>query len=224
MISPLTQSNACPLCECSLCSVLCKDSVREYFKCPECFLIFVPSHCFLSAKDELLLYQQHQNDVADPEYRKFLSRVFVPLAEKLSPQSSGLDFGCGPGPALAAMFSEAGHQMRVFDLFFARDMSVFQDTYDFIVSTEVFEHLHEPRNELLRLWSCLKPGGWLGVMTKRCKNESRFCQWFYRIDPSHVIFFSDQTFQWVARLLNAELHILSDDVVLMQRKTKPSES
>ena len=40
---------------------------------------------------------------------RFLGRLAEPLVERLDPGASGLDFGCGPGPALAAMLTRRGY-------------------------------------------------------------------------------------------------------------------
>ena len=39
-------------------------------------------------------------------YRSFLGRLAIPLQAKLSSGDTGLDFGCGHGPALADMLEE----------------------------------------------------------------------------------------------------------------------
>lgn len=57
------------------------------------------------------------------------------------------------------MFEEAGHEMAIFDKFYAPDSKVFRKRYDFITATEVLEHLKKPKVELNRLWALLPPGG-----------------------------------------------------------------
>jgi len=52
-----------------------------------------------------------KNSPDDPRYRAFLSRLFIPLNERIAPESCGLDFGSGPGPTLSVMFEEQGHTM-----------------------------------------------------------------------------------------------------------------
>ena len=76
----------------------------------------------------------------------------------LAPESCGLDFGSGPKPTLSVMFEEAGHCMTTFDYFYENVPSAFERQYDFITATEVVEHLHNPKEELERLWACLKQG------------------------------------------------------------------
>jgi len=37
--------------------------------------------------------------------------------------------------------------------------------YDYIFSTEVFEHFFEPQKEIKKIYDLLRPGGYLVVMT-----------------------------------------------------------
>ncbi len=175
----------------------------------------MPSSQFLSASAEQAEYDLHQNSPADQRYRKFLSRLFTPLAARLPSGSCGLDFGSGPGPTLSVMFEEIGHVVAIYDIFYAKDESVFEQQYDFITATEVVEHLHHPREELERLWICLKPGGTLAVMTKLARDREAFARWHYKDDLSHVCFFSQPTFHWLAAHWQATLTFVNQDVVFL---------
>jgi SAM-dependent methyltransferase len=141
----------------------------------------------------------------------------VPLIHRLAPGASGLDFGSGPGPTLALMLREAGFPTRIYDPLYAPDDQVWELAYDFITASEVVEHLRSPRLELERLWQVLKPGGWLGIMTKRVWNRRAFTTWHYKDDPTHVVFFAEQTFAWLARHWSATLEIIGPDVVLLNK-------
>ncbi|CAN5400893.1 class I SAM-dependent methyltransferase [soil metagenome] len=193
------------------------ESVRDYYHCGECDLIFVLPEQRISAGEEFSRYEMHENDPADPGYRKFLARLFKPLIKKLPEKSCGLDFGSGPGPTLHLMFEEAGHTMRIYDPFFAMDSSVFDEQYDFITTTETAEHLHDPLKELSRLWGCLKPGGYLGVMTHRWTTVEKFKNWHYINDDTHVIFFHENTFRWLQKRWDAGLEIYERDVVIFEK-------
>ncbi len=203
----------CPLCRTSGGRHFYQDS-RDYYRCPICSLVFVPPHQFLSADEEKAVYDDHQNSAADPRYRRFLDRLFTPMSLCLAPNSFGLDFGSGPGPTLSVMFEEAGHRMEVYDPFYASDTKPLQQRYDFITASEVVEHLHFPRRELDRLWSCLKPGGWLGIMTKRVIDREAFSHWHYKDDLTHVGFTSIETFRWLAAHWQATMTVPANDVVL----------
>jgi hypothetical protein len=139
------------------------------------------------------------------------------LNETLAETSRGLDFGCGPGPALAAMFREAGHSVALYDPFYVPDSSVLNDSYDFISATEVVEHLYLPGHELSRLWRILAAGGTLGVMTKLVLDQEAFSGWHYKNDPTHVCFFSRQTWRWWAQKHGARLTFAAADVVLLKK-------
>jgi 2-polyprenyl-3-methyl-5-hydroxy-6-metoxy-1,4-benzoquinol methylase len=180
--------------------------------------VFVPPEWYLSREAELAQYQLHRNDVADVGYRQFLSRLMLPLIAKLTPGACGLDFGCGPGPALAHMLRESGFEVALYDSFFAPDASVLEArSYAFICATEVVEHLHHPGRELERLWSLLQPGGYLGIMTKLVSDKTAFANWHYKNDPTHVCFFSRDTWRWWALEHDASLDIIGADVILLQR-------
>ena len=207
----------CPLCKEENAPEFFQDKRRYYLRCQVCKLIFVPSSQFVSTADEKNRYDLHQNSPEDLQYRRFLSRMFTPLAQRLTPGSYGLDFGCGPEPLLSKMFEEAGYPMSTFDYFYNNVPSVLTKQYDFITATEVVEHLHDPGKDLDRLWTCLKPGGHLGIMTKFSVDHANFSQWYYKNDRTHVCFFSQPTFTWLAARWNAKLSFHDDDVVLFQK-------
>jgi 2-polyprenyl-3-methyl-5-hydroxy-6-metoxy-1,4-benzoquinol methylase len=178
----------------------------------------VPPDWHLTPNTERAEYELHQNDVHDQGYRSFLSRLFLPLRERLSPGARGLDFGCGPAPALAEMLRESGFQVAVYDRFFAPEVESLGASYNFICATEVVEHLHHPGRDLEHLWSLLEPGGWLGIMTKLVHDRDAFSTWHYKNDPTHVCFFSTDTWHWWAQLHTASLEIIGADVILLQRR------
>ena len=60
----------------------------------------------------------------------------------------GLDFGCGPGPALANMMQSDGYEMEIYDPFFFPNKDALSKKYDFITCTETAEHFFNPHDEL----------------------------------------------------------------------------
>lgn len=208
--------DVCPLCCSQKCNDFARDSVRLYHRCDDCGLVFVPSRFHLSLANEKAQYDFHQN-IDEPGYRHFLSRVCDPLLARLHERSTGLDFGCGPGPVLATMLREQGHSVFLFDQFYYPDKNVLQQEYDFITATEVFEHLQKPQDVIQTLWSCLRKNGILAVMTKLAQDQLSFSMWHYKTDPTHIIFFSVQTFEFLAKSLNAEIEFFGNDVVLLRK-------
>lgn len=207
----------CPLCVCSEQSAYYNDFKRSYLRCTQCQLVFVEPSQRLEPAAERAEYALHQNSPEDLGYRRFLSRLMDPLLPLLQPQSQGLDFGCGPGPTLSVMLEEHGHTVALYDVFFYPDRSVLDQAFDFITATEVVEHLHAPGAVLTDLFQRLKPGGLLGIMTKRVRSRDAFANWHYKNDPTHVCFFHEDSFTWLAQHLNATLNIIGDDVVILQR-------
>ncbi|WP_461536599.1 class I SAM-dependent methyltransferase [Spongorhabdus nitratireducens] len=181
-------------------------------------LVFVPPEFHLSSEDEKAIYDQHNNQVDDPGYRRFLSRIYEPVCERITSEAEGLDFGCGPGPALAEMFSEAGYRMKVYDLYYANDPTTLERQYDFITATEVIEHLASPGEVIDLLLSLLKPGGTLGLMTKLVKNREAFANWHYIRDPTHICFFSKSTFDWLSSRYAVKTEVLGQDTILISSR------
>ncbi len=213
----MTTEVPCPLCDHRKAAPYHEDSRRSYLQCLRCDLVFVLPAQRPTLAQERAEYDLHQNRVDDPGYRKFLSRLAQPLLDELPPGSRGLDFGCGPGPALAAMLAEAGHQVTLFDAYYQPDAAVLRPGYDFITATEVVEHLHAPGAELDRLWQLLLPGGVLGVMTKLVRDQAAFAGWHYKNDITHVCFFSRASWRWWAERYRARLAFVGADVILLYR-------
>lgn len=220
----MTDKLPCPLCDSPETAFYLRDRRREYLQCGVCRLVFVPPAFFLSAAAEKTEYDLHQNEVDDPGYRRFLSRLCDPLLRRLSPGAAGLDFGCGPGPALAAMLQEAGHPVTPYDPFYFPDSSALSRRYAFICATEVVEHLHRPGWELDRLWGLLEPGGVLGVMTKLVRDRAAFATWHYKNDPTHLCFFSRDTWVWWAQQRGADLEFVAADVILLGQASSEDSS
>ena len=194
-----------------------KTPARDFYQCSRCQLVFVDPDQRLSAREEKAEYDFHQNSVNDSAYRKFLSRIQLPLQERIKPSSHGLDFGCGPGPALSVMLAEQGYKMSVYDIFYYDDRAVLERHYDFVTATEVAEHLFDPGEVLQQLWSLLNSGGVLALMTKRVIDQRAFANWHYKNDATHVCFFSCSTFEWIAEQWNAKLEFVGQDVVFITK-------
>ncbi len=207
----------CPLCGDSATESYCTDKNRQYYHCGQCYLVFVPEIYHLNNSAERAIYDQHENVVDDPGYRRFLSRIQIPLDKRLSDGSYGLDFGCGPGPALAAMLEETGHRVNLYDVFYYPDSSVLAEQYDFVTATEVIEHLHSPERVWKEWLNMLKPDGWLGIMTKLVKDVDAFSKWHYKNDLTHVSFFSQETFKYLAKRDKLMLEFVGDDVIFLRK-------
>jgi len=213
---------SCPLCLSDSAERFHQDntkrSQREYWRCNQCALVFVPPTFFLNRDAEKAEYELHENALADDGYRQFLNRFWKPFQEMIPECSDLLEFGCGPGPLLTSMMREAGHRVACFDPFFANDSSVLRvQAYDGVTATEVFEHLHDPKGVLEACLSYLKPTGSLGIMTKLVTTQEAFSKWHYKNDLTHVVFFSEATYQWIATQYELEWRQLAVDVAVFSK-------
>jgi SAM-dependent methyltransferase len=145
-------------------------------------------------------YAKHENDPADPAYRRFLARAIEPLLAVVPRGASGLDYGCGPGPTASLMLRAAGVHCVDYDPFFFPNPGALcgRERYDCIVCTETCEHFHQPLRDFALLDRLLKPGGWLALMTEPRDPEASFASWWYPGDPTHVSFFAPSTIDWLA--------------------------
>lgn len=208
---------ACPVCGAVDVRPFMQVDGRAYLRCLACEATFVPPAQRPAAAVERAEYELHRNDPSDPGYRRFLDRLAGPLLARLAPASAGLDYGCGPGPALADMLCAAGHRMTLYDPFFAPDRAALARTYDFVTCTEVAEHFHDPAGEFAHLDGLLRPGGWLAVMTCFQTDDVRFAHWHYRRDPTHVVFYREATFRVLARRFGWQCEVPRKNVVLMRK-------
>ncbi|WP_105173237.1 class I SAM-dependent methyltransferase [Pseudoalteromonas sp. T1lg24] len=210
-------SEPCPLCLHSKSTFYSEDKRRAYYQCELCQLVFVARSQLISLEQEKQIYDSHENDVNDAGYQKFLSRALTPLLPELAEASLGLDFGCGPGPALAKMLTEKGHATALYDIFYYPNTEALNRQYDFVTCTEVIEHLANPNEVWAQLLNLLKPNGVLVVMTKLVIDQARFKNWHYKNDITHINFFSRATFDYLAQHHGLSLTYHGDDVMLFKQ-------
>lgn len=207
----------CLLCGYRHVSLFSQIGALNYFRCDQCQLVFLEPSSMPDQNTAKAHYDLHENDPDDPNYRAFLRRLANPLMEKIAEGSYGLDYGCGPGPGLAALLSEHGFAMEVYDPIYADDEDVLEETYDFITCTEVVEHFHFPKADFERFDHLLKPGGWLAIMTSWLTDEIDFDHWYYRCDPTHVCFFNQTTLQHWAAEKNWLVYFPAANVALIKK-------
>ncbi len=205
----------CPLCGEGAAEPFDTADGREYLHCPVCRLIFVPQKYWPSPSEERARYDMHQNAPDDEGYISFLETIAAPLANQLllevsppganptgasptgagSTRTSGLDYGCGPEPVLCRLLQERGFTVHPYDPHYFPENP--EGPFDFIVSTETFEHFRHPRREIERIRALLRPGGLLGVMTAFWSEEVFRANWHYRRDFTHLCFYRRETIEWI---------------------------
>ncbi|MBN2802832.1 MAG: class I SAM-dependent methyltransferase [Deltaproteobacteria bacterium] len=207
----------CPVCDSLKYHLYKKDLKRDYLKCEDCNFIHVPKEFHLTPELEKSHYSFHRNSPDDMDYRKFLGRLFQPVNNLLKKQSSGLDYGCGSGPTLHLMFEEVGHKMKAFDPFYFNNQLLLENKYDFITLSEVAEHMFTPKMEFIKLFEMLNNPGILGIMTSLIPENMDFLNWHYIKDPTHVSFYSKETFSFLGNIFNSNPIFIDNNIIIFKK-------
>jgi hypothetical protein len=152
----------CPLCLSDTCRVYFEEKshlgYRKFWCCEACGVIFLDPALRMNQAEAKKRYDFHRNSPEDPHYRAFLSRLLDPLQKYLPPGACGLDYGCGPGPAIRFIMQARGLEVSNFDPIYFPNEELLDAQYDFITCTEVLEHLGNPRAVFQKLHGMLKAG------------------------------------------------------------------
>ncbi|NVJ50575.1 MAG: class I SAM-dependent methyltransferase [Gammaproteobacteria bacterium] len=210
----------CILCLSTALSPYHQDTKRAYWQCANCELVTVEPDFWLTPDAERAEYDKHENSLEDVGYLKFLARAYQPVLNLVTAPAKGLDFGCGPAPALAHHLNQQGYDVSYFDKFYFPDTATLEQTFDFITCTEVIEHLSTPRAVLTLFQQQTNPGGIWVIMTKRVISLDAFRNWHYKNDPTHIAFYSDATFDWIAQHFKMTIIERQKDVVVLKDSTR----
>ena len=191
-----------------------------YYHCSECEYIFKDPSVYQDLPTQKDRYDLHENEEENEGYRAYFKRFLdyvLPLVQK---PESALDFGCGESSLLASMLEERGISCDYYDPIYHPKGLIDSKKYDIIVSTEVFEHLHQPRETFENLVDRLNPGGYLAIQTEFHPNEmTAFKNWYYPKDPTHIVFFTAKTFEVLSDLFKCR--VIDDNgknIVVMKKK------
>jgi hypothetical protein len=210
----------------SRCRLCFYDSKRNFLSgpdgrihdlCGKCFLISAREEDFLSFSEEKKRYALHRNSPHDEGYRNFLMQAVNPALGFLRRDMRGLDYGCGPGPALSVILKEKGFDCHDYDPFFFPEIP--PGKFDFIFATETAEHFFFPGKEFCRIKELLNFRGVLVVMTQRWITEEKFSTWHYARDFTHVAFYHSRTFDFMASAFGFEKLFDDGEKVVIFSKT-----
>jgi SAM-dependent methyltransferase len=181
---------------------------NKYYHCKQCEAIFSEPGEIVEPDEEKERYEGHDNNHQNEGYVKmfkdFIEEVIEPNIN-LEEINDVLEFGCGPGPVLADLLENRNLNVDLYDPYFF-PKKVFKDQkYDLITSTEVFEHFSDPVKELKLLTSHLKEGSYLAVMTSFHPGPENFEDWWYKWDPTHIVFYNQKTFSEIASAFDLEI-------------------
>ena len=189
-----------------------------YHHCNNCGMIFLEPDQRIDAQLEKSRYEHHQNLNDDPRYMEHLLRLWQPMQAHIHNAAKGLDYGSGPSPVMSQYLSEKSYDVRSWDVFYAKDPKVLEDSYDFIYCNEVVEHFYKPAEEFKKLAQLLKPNAIIGIGTKSFLGKKEdFKNWSYRRDDTHVCFYQEKTFQWICEEYGFALIEKGEDWWILQK-------
>ncbi|UFS63419.1 class I SAM-dependent methyltransferase [Sulfurimonas sp. HSL-3221] len=193
----------CPLCQTPSPSFRDRQLDCLTYHCPHCELLFKEENAHPSEAQERKKYDEHNNSIENEGYvAMFEAFIDYTLAAVDRPVKRVLDFGSGPAPVLAELLRRRGFEVTIYDKYFAPEPPAEDARFDLITSTEVIEHIADPMGTLAELNARLVPGGTLALMTQFHQNSEAFYQnWWYRRDPTHLVFFTPRSFEIAAERL-----------------------
>lgn len=213
----------CPLCH-HPATLFLEKAEREYIHCSTCDLISLPEKYFIGQKDEISRYLKHENSLDNTGYVNMF-RQKIDILKKVCPGvKTILDYGCGYQPVLKTLLIREGYLAQEYDLNFF-PATRFRPEYDMVISTETFEHLKEPGQDLPSLVSRIASGGYLAVMTRFYpRNEGVadplvFSDWYYRKDPTHIAFYCTDTFAWIAESFGFDIIFNNEKDFIILKKS-----
>ena len=186
----------CPLCSEECQSFIDPASQISYWHCSSCGLIGKTSGYYQEFREQKKRYDLHQNSGENEGYRAYFRRFIDFVLPGVGSVECALDFGSGASSLLADMLGEKGIVCDRYDPIYYPDDSYRTQNYGLIVSVEVFEHLHYPAETFVHLLERLEPEGFLAIQTQFHDNDvKKFLSWYYRLDPTHIVFFTPETFR-----------------------------
>ena len=210
--------NTCKVCKSSNINVCLKSGKLFYWRCNFCDSKFLDPKNYISSSNEKKHYLKHNNSLTDLNYKNFLLKLIEPVKDKISTSDIGLDYGCGFAPALANIFKSYGFKVELYDPYFFPNKDVLLKKYKFITCSEVVEHFFNPCDEFDKINNLLDNNSWFGVMTTFLPEDELFENWYYRRDPTHVVFYKKKTFQHIGYQRNWEVFFPSENIVLFHKK------
>ncbi len=195
----------CPICSQGCSPFTDKKLHTHYYHCKACHFIFKSPDHYQGYDEQKERYDLHQNEEFSKGYRAYFKRFMDFVLPLAGTPESALDFGCGATSLLAKMMTEEGIDCDFYDPIYHTRTTYQDKKYDLIVSVEVFEHLHHPKEVFEHLLSKLNEGGYLAIQTQFHYNAiESFLNWYYRLDPTHITFFDPETFRSLADLYGCE--------------------
>ncbi|MGS0682028.1 methyltransferase domain-containing protein [Shewanella sp. 125m-7] len=208
----------CPLCHSDNTVRFYANKKRCLYHCLHCQLVFADASSHLPPSAEQQKYRLANNK------QKSLARFMLDLiaqCEQSNKPLLGLNFGRTLDNKTLQEITAKGHQLNQYDPSKAPWSGQLKQEYDFICCYRVFEHFRFPDKEWQLLCHLLKPGGWMAICTPLLNELSAFDKWHHKNNLTHVSFYQQATFEFLANKVGFKLLFAANDLILVQ---KPSGS
>ncbi|GIT97974.1 class I SAM-dependent methyltransferase [Sulfurovum sp. TSL1] len=213
----------CHICDKPTASFHHEKTDITYYYCKTCQYIFKSPECYQDLISQKERYNLHENDENDAGYQAYFQLFLDFILPLVKQPKTALDFGCGRSSLLASMLMKEGIACDYYDPIYHPEGFEEKKKYDLIVSTEVFEHLHQPREVFEGLLERLEEGGYLALQTQFHPNDvEAFKTWYYHKDPTHIVFFTAHTFSELCKKYGVE--VIADNgknMVLVRKPLHP---
>lgn len=195
----------CHLCLTKNSDFFHEDSYGKFYSCQRCKIVFKDPKELIPKSEELKQYELHNNDPNDQRYIDYLSKFTKPLMKYLESDQHGIDFGCGPGPAISIILEAQGLKVSNYDPFFNNNSELLDKKYDFLTSTEVVEHFYNANKSWALIKKLTKSNGIIAIQTNILYPEIDFKNWWYKKDITHVCFYRPESFQSIAEIFQLKI-------------------
>lgn len=192
--------------------------IEDNYKCFQCHIVFKAENAHLVPAEEERRYQFHENDANDKKYYDFLIKLIKPIEHELANIRTHLDFGSGKSSVYQKYFQEKNCESWCYDLYFYPDIKTLHKQYDLVTCSEVVEHFNNPNHDWNTLVSTVKPNGLLAIMTNFYTDDIDYSKWWYKNDPTHVIFYSLNTFEYLEKKYLLKLQFSDNKSIAIFRK------
>ena len=211
--------------DCHICNTSTESFIHEktnitYYHCYACEYVFKSAECYQDFETQKERYNLHENNENDRGYIAYFQRFLEFTLPLVGHPKYALDFGCGRTSLLASLLEKKGIECDYYDPIYHPDTLLESKTYDLIVSTEVFEHLHSPKEVFEDLVRRLNNGGYLGLQTQFHPNEiEKFKKWYYHQDTTHIVFFRAKTFEVLSQQFGCKvIENNGKNMIVIQKK------
>ncbi len=210
----------CHICDKPTVSFHHEKTHITYYYCKACQYIFKSPEYHQDLSRQKERYNLHENDENDPGYQAYFQRFLDFILPLLDKPKTALDFGSGRSSLLASLLTKEGIVCDYYDPIYHPDTLEEKKKYGLIVSTEVFEHLHHPKEVFENLLELLEEGGYLALQTQFHPNDiEAFKKWYYHQDPTHIVFFTAQTFRVLCKKYGVEFIADNGKNMVIMRKS-----